>query len=41
MDLRLEGRTPDEVARLIAFVASPTNVTGAAYVIDGGVLKGG
>jgi NAD(P)-dependent dehydrogenase (short-subunit alcohol dehydrogenase family) len=31
--------TPEEVARLIAFVASPINITGADYLIDGGVVK--
>jgi NAD(P)-dependent dehydrogenase (short-subunit alcohol dehydrogenase family) len=31
--------TPEEVARLIAFVASPSNITGAEYLIDGGVIK--
>jgi NAD(P)-dependent dehydrogenase (short-subunit alcohol dehydrogenase family) len=31
--------TPEEVARLVAFVASPTNITGAEYIIDGGVVK--
>jgi NAD(P)-dependent dehydrogenase (short-subunit alcohol dehydrogenase family) len=31
--------TPEEVARLIAFVASPNNITGAEYLIDGGVIK--
>jgi NAD(P)-dependent dehydrogenase (short-subunit alcohol dehydrogenase family) len=31
---------PGEVARLIAFLASPNNITGAEYVIDGGILKG-
>lgn len=30
---------PHEVARLIAFLASPNNITGAEYIIDGGVLK--
>jgi len=31
--------TPEEVARLIAFAASPNNITGAEYLIDGGVVK--
>jgi NAD(P)-dependent dehydrogenase (short-subunit alcohol dehydrogenase family) len=31
--------TPEEVARLIAFVASTTNITGAEFLIDGGVVK--
>jgi NAD(P)-dependent dehydrogenase (short-subunit alcohol dehydrogenase family) len=31
--------TPEEVARLIVFAASPSNITGAEYVIDGGILK--
>ncbi|MEW9526977.1 SDR family NAD(P)-dependent oxidoreductase [Microbispora sp. NPDC049125] len=31
--------TPEEVARLIAFVASPSNITGSEYLIDGGVVK--
>jgi NAD(P)-dependent dehydrogenase (short-subunit alcohol dehydrogenase family) len=31
--------TPDEVARLIAFLAAPSNITGAEYLIDGGVVK--
>jgi NAD(P)-dependent dehydrogenase (short-subunit alcohol dehydrogenase family) len=31
--------TPEEVARLIAFIASPNNITGAEYLIDGGVVK--
>jgi NAD(P)-dependent dehydrogenase (short-subunit alcohol dehydrogenase family) len=31
--------TPEEVARLIAFAASPNNITGADYLIDGGVVK--
>ena len=31
--------TPEEVARLIAFTASPNNITGAEYMIDGGVVK--
>jgi NAD(P)-dependent dehydrogenase (short-subunit alcohol dehydrogenase family) len=31
--------TPDEVAKLIAFVAAPNNITGAEYLIDGGVVK--
>ena len=29
----------DEVARLIAFAASPSNITGAELLIDGGVIK--
>lgn len=31
--------TPEEVARLIAFTASPNNITGAEYLIDGGIIK--
>jgi len=31
--------TPAEVARLIAFLASPNNITGAEYLIDGGIVK--
>ena len=33
--------TPDEVARLVALLASPktANVTGSNYVIDGGLIK--
>jgi NAD(P)-dependent dehydrogenase (short-subunit alcohol dehydrogenase family) len=31
--------TPEEVARLIAFAASSNNITGAEYLIDGGVVK--
>ena len=31
--------TPEEVARLIAFAAAPNNITGAEYLIDGGVVK--
>ncbi len=31
--------TPEEVARLIAFLASPNNITGAEYLIDGGIIK--
>jgi NAD(P)-dependent dehydrogenase (short-subunit alcohol dehydrogenase family) len=33
--------TPEEVATLVAFLASPrsANVTGANYVIDGGLVK--
>jgi len=31
--------TPEEVARLIVFAASPNNITGHDIVIDGGVLK--
>jgi NAD(P)-dependent dehydrogenase (short-subunit alcohol dehydrogenase family) len=31
--------TPEEVARLIAFVASPNNITGADYLVDGGLVK--
>jgi NAD(P)-dependent dehydrogenase (short-subunit alcohol dehydrogenase family) len=31
--------TPEEVARLIAFTASPNNITGAEYLIDGGIVK--
>jgi NAD(P)-dependent dehydrogenase (short-subunit alcohol dehydrogenase family) len=33
--------TPDEVASLVALLASPktANVTGSNYVIDGGLIK--
>jgi NAD(P)-dependent dehydrogenase (short-subunit alcohol dehydrogenase family) len=31
--------TPAEVARLIASPASPNNITGADFLIDGGVVK--
>ena len=31
--------TPEEVARLITFLASPSNITGAEFLIDGGVVK--
>jgi NAD(P)-dependent dehydrogenase (short-subunit alcohol dehydrogenase family) len=31
--------TPEESARLIAFTASPNNITGAEYLIDGGIVK--
>jgi NAD(P)-dependent dehydrogenase (short-subunit alcohol dehydrogenase family) len=33
--------TPEEVATLIVFLASPraANITGANYVIDGGLIK--
>jgi NAD(P)-dependent dehydrogenase (short-subunit alcohol dehydrogenase family) len=31
--------TPEEVARLVAFVASPNNITGAEYLVDGGIVK--
>jgi NAD(P)-dependent dehydrogenase (short-subunit alcohol dehydrogenase family) len=33
--------TPEEVATLVVVLASPrtANVTGAAYVIDGGLVK--
>jgi NAD(P)-dependent dehydrogenase (short-subunit alcohol dehydrogenase family) len=31
--------TPEEVARLIVFTASPNNITGADYLIDGGSVK--
>jgi NAD(P)-dependent dehydrogenase (short-subunit alcohol dehydrogenase family) len=31
--------TPEEVALLIAFTASPNNINGAEYLIDGGVIK--
>jgi NAD(P)-dependent dehydrogenase (short-subunit alcohol dehydrogenase family) len=31
--------TPEEVARLIAFTASPNNINGAEYLVDGGVIK--
>lgn len=32
-------RTPEEVARLITFLASPNNITGNEYLIDGGLIK--
>ncbi|GAA4958479.1 NAD(P)-dependent dehydrogenase (short-subunit alcohol dehydrogenase family) [Nonomuraea thailandensis] len=31
--------TPEEVARLIAFLASPVNITGSEHLIDGGMIK--
>jgi NAD(P)-dependent dehydrogenase (short-subunit alcohol dehydrogenase family) len=31
--------TPEEVARLIVFAASPNNITGAEYLVDGGITK--
>jgi NAD(P)-dependent dehydrogenase (short-subunit alcohol dehydrogenase family) len=31
--------TAREVARLVAFLAAPTNITGAEYLIDGGIIK--
>lgn len=31
--------TPEEVARLIVFAASPNNITGADLLIDGGLVK--
>ena len=31
--------TPEEVARLIVFTASPNNINGAEYLIDGGIIK--
>jgi NAD(P)-dependent dehydrogenase (short-subunit alcohol dehydrogenase family) len=31
--------TPEEVARLIAFTVSRTNITGTEYLIDGGIIK--
>jgi NAD(P)-dependent dehydrogenase (short-subunit alcohol dehydrogenase family) len=31
--------TPEEVARLIAFAASPSNINGAELLIDGGAVK--
>ncbi|WP_049561642.1 SDR family NAD(P)-dependent oxidoreductase [Nonomuraea sp. SBT364] len=30
---------PEEVARLIAFLASPVNITGSEHLIDGGMIK--
>ncbi|MGP3968748.1 SDR family NAD(P)-dependent oxidoreductase [Streptomyces sp. 6N223] len=31
--------TPEEVARLIVFAASPNNITGAELIVDGGIIK--
>nr|WP_225953520.1 SDR family oxidoreductase [Kibdelosporangium phytohabitans] len=31
--------TPEEVAQLVVFAASPNNITGVDYLIDGGVVK--
>jgi NAD(P)-dependent dehydrogenase (short-subunit alcohol dehydrogenase family) len=31
--------TPEEVARLIAIAASPSNINGAEFLIDGGAVK--
>jgi NAD(P)-dependent dehydrogenase (short-subunit alcohol dehydrogenase family) len=31
--------TPEEVARLVAFAASPNNITGAELLVDGGMVK--
>jgi NAD(P)-dependent dehydrogenase (short-subunit alcohol dehydrogenase family) len=31
--------TPAEVARLVAFLASPSNITGSEHLIDGGIIK--
>lgn len=31
--------TPEEVARLIVFLASPTNISGTEHLIDGGIVK--
>lgn len=31
--------TPEEVARLIVFAASPNNISGSEYLIDGGIVK--
>lgn len=31
--------TPEEVASIIAFLASPNNINGAEYLIDGGIIK--
>lgn len=31
--------TPDEVARVIAFAASPNNINGSEYIVDGGIVK--
>lgn len=31
--------TPEEVARLIAFAASPNNITGSELLIDGGIIR--
>ena len=30
---------PDEVARVIAFAASPNNITGSEVLVDGGIIK--
>ena len=31
--------TPEEVARLVAFLASPNNINGSEHLIDGGIIK--
>jgi len=31
--------TPDEIARLVTFTAAANNITGAEYLIDGGIIK--
>jgi NAD(P)-dependent dehydrogenase (short-subunit alcohol dehydrogenase family) len=31
--------TPDEVERLVTFLASPNNITGNEYLVDGGMIK--
>jgi NAD(P)-dependent dehydrogenase (short-subunit alcohol dehydrogenase family) len=31
--------TPEEVARMIVFVASPNNLNGVEYLVDGGIVK--
>jgi NAD(P)-dependent dehydrogenase (short-subunit alcohol dehydrogenase family) len=30
---------PEEIARVIAFAASPNNITGNELLVDGGVVK--
>ena len=30
---------PEEVARAIAFAASPNNITGSELLVDGGIIK--
>jgi hypothetical protein len=33
-------RSASSVPRLITFLASPSNITGAEYIVDGGTYKG-